>query len=95
MRGEANTRFTAEIGYWLGEQHWGRGIATAAVRALCAALLEHTDLERIEAGSFAGNGASIRVLEKAGFEREGVRRRHMFKDGAFIDEVRFAMLRAR
>jgi RimJ/RimL family protein N-acetyltransferase len=95
MRGEANTRFTAEIGYWLGEQHWGRGIATAAVRAFCSALLEHTDLERIEAGSFAGNGASIRVLEKAGFEREGVRRRHFHKDGAFIDDVRFALLRAR
>jgi len=95
MRGAENTRFTAEIGYWLGERHWGRGIGTAAVDALCAALFEHTDLERLEAGTFLENRASQRVLEKSGFVREGVRRRHFYKDGRFIDDVMFARLRAR
>ena len=95
MRGSGNARFTAEIGYWLGEAHWGRGIATAAVRAFCAAIFAHTDLERIEAGAFAGNIASQRVLAKSGFTRFGVRERYFHKDGAFIDDVMFALLRSR
>lgn len=95
MRGEGNARFSAEIGYWLGEVHWGRGIATATLRAFCAAIFAHTDLERIEAGAFAGNIASQRVLAKAGFTQFAVRERYFHKDGAFIDDVMFARLRPR
>jgi RimJ/RimL family protein N-acetyltransferase len=95
MRGGGNARFTAEIGYWLGEAHWGRGVMSATVRAFCGALFAHTDLERIEAGAFAGNTASHRVLEKSGFVRFGVRERYFHKDGAFIDDLMFARLRPR
>lgn len=95
MRGSENTRFTAEIGYWIGEAHWGRGAMTATVRAFCDALFAHTDLERIEAGAFAVHIASHRVLEKSGFTRFGVRERYFHKDGAFIDDLMFARLRVR
>ena len=95
MRGSGNARFTAEIGYWLGEAHWGRGAMSATVRAFCDALFAHTDLERIEAGAFAGNTASHRVLAKTGFAQFGVRERYFHKDGAFIDDLMFARLRPR
>ena len=73
--GEGNARATAAIGYWIGEAHWGGGIATAAVRAFAEHLLaEHTvgptAIDRLEATVFANNPASIRVLAKAGFARE-------------------------
>jgi len=95
MRGRENARYTVEIGYWLGEAHWGRGLATAAVRAFCDAIFAQTDIERIEAGAFAATIASHRVLEKSGFRRFGVRERHYFKDGAFLDDFMFARLRPR
>lgn len=95
MMGSENTRYAAEIGYWLGEAHWGRGAMTAAVRSFCGALLAHTELERIEAGAFTTNTASHRVLEKCGFAREGVLRRKFFKDGEFVDDAVFALLRRR
>lgn len=94
MRGNENARYGAEIGYWIGEAHWGRGVGSAAVRAFCDALFQHTDIERIEAGAFATNPASHRVLEKAGFAREGHLRRKYFKDGEFIDDVLFGLVRA-
>jgi RimJ/RimL family protein N-acetyltransferase len=93
MRGRENARFTAEVGYWLGEAHWGRGIATAALAAFAEALFRHTDLERIEAGVFTSNPASMRVLEKAGFTCEGIRRRMFVKHGTFEDDAVYALLR--
>jgi RimJ/RimL family protein N-acetyltransferase len=93
MRGRENARFTAEVGYWLGEEHWGRGIGTAALAAFAAELFRHTDLERLEAGVFTSNHASMRVLEKAGFTCEGVRRRMFFKHGVFEDDAMYALLR--
>ena len=95
MRGSANARFCAEIGYWIGESHWGRGVMTTTVRAFCEALFAHTDIERIEAGAFLTNPASHRVLEKSGFTREGLLRRKYFKDGEFIDDAVYALLRPR
>jgi ribosomal-protein-alanine N-acetyltransferase len=95
MRGSENARFCAEIGYWIGESHWGRGVMTATVDAFCEALFRSTDIERIEAGAFLTNPASHRVLEKCGFMREGVMRRKFFKDGEFIDDAVYALLRQR
>lgn len=60
-------RRSAEIGYWLGEPFWGRGIATEALRAVTECALKKFDLCRIEAGVFEENRASMRVLEKAGY----------------------------
>src|SRR6266511_3022587 len=77
-------RFSAEIGYWLGEALWGRGIATAALRAVTRHAFETHELNRLFALPFARNFASIRVLEKAGFVREGVLRCSAVKDGVVL-----------
>lgn len=92
-RGRGIERHSAEIGYWLGEPFWGRGIATAAVRSLTARAFEETDLCRLYAWVFAWNPASMRVLEKAGYSREGTLVRSGMKDGVLIDRVIYAMTR--
>lgn len=84
-------RRSAEMGYWLGEVVWGKGIATAAVRGLIDYGFEAFGLTRIFAVPFANNPASARVLEKAGFVREGVMRRSAIKDGVVLDQVLYAI----
>ncbi len=86
-------RLTVEIGYFLGKEFRGRGIATAAVRALTAYALEVRGFERVEAPIFAWNPASGRVLEKAGFTLEARFRRRMIKDGKIGDELLYARVR--
>jgi RimJ/RimL family protein N-acetyltransferase len=86
-------RRSAEIGFWLGAPYRDRGIATAAVRALAEHAFAAHDLLRIYAQVFEWNGASLRVLERAGFQREGVLRRAAVKDGAVIDVFLYARLR--
>lgn len=85
-------RIGAELGYWLGRRHWGRGIVTDAVRAATPWALETFALERVFALPFVRNVASCRVLEKAGFVREGVLRRSAVKDGEVHDQVLFAFV---
>jgi RimJ/RimL family protein N-acetyltransferase len=82
-----------EIGYWLGPPYWGRGIMTAVVASLCQLAFEDFDLVKITAAVFAGNTASVRVLQKCGFEQEGFVRKHYLKDGRFIDAHLMARLR--
>lgn len=79
------SRFTAEIGYWLGEPFWGRGFAPEALRGLTEYAFERFPLERLEGWVFAWNPSSGRVLEKAGYELEATLRRSAFKDGRFVD----------
>jgi [ribosomal protein S5]-alanine N-acetyltransferase len=86
-------RHSAEIGYWLGEDFWGRGIATAAVRRLSHYALREPEIYRIFATVFASNPASARVLEKAGFVREGLMSHAVFKDGMLIDAALYAQTR--
>jgi RimJ/RimL family protein N-acetyltransferase len=84
----------AEIGYWIAESHWSRGIASEAARGICAYAFDvFPELVRIQAAVFAWNPASMRVLEKAGFEREGVLRQSVWKDGTLLDSVLYARLR--
>ena len=83
---------TGQLGYWLGEAHWGRGIATAAARAMVAHARAELSFARLEARVYAWNPASGRVLEKAGFAREAVLRRSVFKDGELIDSTLYAMV---
>jgi RimJ/RimL family protein N-acetyltransferase len=92
-RGALEHSKSARFGYWLSRAFWGRGIMTAAVRATVAHVFDTFDLERLEAPVFAWNPASMRVLEKCGFEREGVLRRSIFKEGQLIDAVLYARLR--
>ncbi len=86
-------RFTAELGYWLGEPFWGHGIMTEAVRHFTAWAFETFEVHRIYAAVFAGNESSVRVLEKAGFEREGRLRAGVFKDGRLLDQFLYARVR--
>lgn len=86
-------RRSAEIGYWLGEAHWGRGIMTDAVRRFTAYALDTYDLLRLYALVFEWNVGSCRVLEKAGYTLEGRLRRAVVKDGAVLDQFVYAVVR--
>ena len=83
-------RKTGIIGYWLGEPYWGRGIMTDAVRHVSDYALAELGFVRLEAPVYEWNPASMRVLEKCGFLREGVRRRSVLKDARIIDSVLYA-----
>ena len=82
----------AEIGYWFGRDYWGNGFCTEAVVAVLDYGFEKLGLNRIFAQHIARNGASARVLEKAGFSKEGVLRQHARKWGVFEDVVCYGML---
>ena len=84
-------RLSAEIGYWVGEATWGKGIATAAVRALSTYGFKELGLTRIFAVPLVSNPASMRVLEKAGYVREVVLRRSAIKEGIVLDQVLYAI----
>ena len=82
-----------ELGYWLGEAYWGRGIMTQAVRQICEEAFRRFQLLRIDAEPFAGNAASRSVLEKAGFTLEGIMRRSVYKNGEVLDACMYSLLR--
>jgi len=82
-------RASAEIGYWIGRELWGRGIATTAVRAVADYFLGTAVYCRLHAHTFEGNLASQRVLEKCGFVKEGVFRKAVLKNGRLFDAVMF------
>lgn len=86
-------RKSAELGYWLGEPFWGRGIMSEAVAEFTRWAFLNFDLERIHAEPFASNVASVRVLEKAGFVREGRLRASVFKDGRLQDSFVYARVK--
>ena len=86
-------RRSAEIGYWLGEEFWGRGIATDALIAVTDYAFANYDLCRLYAHVFEWNQASARVLEKAGYVFEGRSRKSVTKEGKTIDQLMYAMVR--
>ncbi len=85
---------SAEIGYWLGEAYWNRGIATRVVRAVTAYIFNapQFDINRMYAGIFEYNTASARVLEKAGYQLEARLRKSVTKDDETVDELVYAIL---
>ena len=83
-------RVGAEVGYFLGEAHWGKGITTDAVRAVTAYAIRAHELTRVYAVPYAWNPASFRVLEKAGYACEGRMRRSAIKDGEIVDQLLYA-----
>jgi RimJ/RimL family protein N-acetyltransferase len=85
-------RVSAEIGYWLGEPFWGRGIATEALVAVTRRAIETHRLTRLFAVPFAWNTASCRVLEKAGYVLEARLRRSAIKDGHVTDQLQYAFV---
>jgi [ribosomal protein S5]-alanine N-acetyltransferase len=88
-------RVSAEIGYWLGEAFWGRGVMTEAVHAVTTASFRQFDLTRIFALPFADNHGSVRVLEKAGYTLEGRLPQSAIKNGIVRDQLQFGAYKAR
>jgi [ribosomal protein S5]-alanine N-acetyltransferase len=86
-------RCSAEIGYWLGEAFWGRGVVTEAVRALTQWAFDNFNLSRIYAGVLEWNPASMRVLEKAGYQFEGRLRKAVVKQNQVMDEFIYSIVR--
>jgi len=85
-------RVSAEIGYWLAEPFWGRGIATEAVRAMTALAIERHGLTRMYARVADWNTPSIRVLEKSGYTFEARLCRSAIKEGRIIDQLQYAFI---
>ncbi|MDD5398599.1 MAG: GNAT family protein [Dehalococcoidia bacterium] len=86
-------RNSAEVGYWLAEPYWGKGIATAALAVIVDFGFRELDLVRLQALVFARNPASAHVLEKGGFKLEGRMVKGVFKDGENIDAFLYARVR--
>jgi len=84
---------TAEIGYWLGENYWGMGITSQAIPLIVQYGWATLKLQRIQAGVFDYNPASMRVLEKSGFAKEGILRKRLKKKGKYYDEHMYGILR--
>ena len=85
-------RFSAEVGYWLGEAFWGRGIVTEALNLFSQDVFERLNLLRLFAVASAANVGSARVLEKAGYQQEGVMRSAAVKFGVPNDQLLFARI---
>ncbi|TWV96234.1 GNAT family N-acetyltransferase [Chitinophaga pinensis] len=85
-------RHSAEIGYWLGEAYWHKGIMTAAIGMVCRHAFEQYGISRIFAGVFAYNSYSARALEKNGFILEGIKRKAVLKQHELSDEHFYALL---
>jgi [ribosomal protein S5]-alanine N-acetyltransferase len=88
-------RFSAEIGYWLAEPFWGRGIATEALRLVSDYAFASCNVLRLFALPFADNARSTRVLEKAGYTCEGILRASSVKFGAPRDQALYALVNER
>lgn len=86
-------RQTAELGYFIAEEYWGKGIMTEAVRQICKYVFCESDIIRIYAEPFAQNRASCRVLEKAGFQYEGTMRSNAVKNCKVIDMKMYSLLK--
>ena len=86
-------RQTAELGYYLAEEYWGRGIMTEAIRQLCGIVFDTTDILRIYAEPFAYNTGSRRALEKAGFTFEGMMKMGAVKNGKVLDMALYSLTR--
>ena len=86
-------RLTAELGYYLAEEYWGKGIMTEAVKQVCRYVFDNSDIVRIFAEPFSFNTASCRVLEKAGFQCEGTLRSNALKNGRISDMKMYSLLK--
>ena len=88
-------RLTAEMGYYVAETHWGKGVVTEAIKQACHYIFAYTDIVRIFAEPFLNNVASCRALEKAGFTYEGTLRKNAFKHDTLLDTNMYAIIKQR
>lgn len=86
-------QLNAEVGYWLAEEYWGRGIMSEVVRVLAGYIFDNTELIRLYATPFEYNTASMRVLEKAGFSKVGVMHSAAIKNNEIIDLHYFELVK--
>ena len=86
-------RYNSEIGYWLSEVHWGKGIMTDAVKVMVDHAFVQTRWLRLFACIYENNPSSMRVLEKNGFQKEAIHKRAVMKEGKLMDEHLFALLK--
>jgi RimJ/RimL family protein N-acetyltransferase len=93
-QGKDVERIGAEIGYWIGEPFWGKGIVTGVVKYMTGYIFSQHDVKRIFAVPFAWNKSSHRVLEKTGFELEGRMRCSVIKDGKITDQLLYAFIKS-
>lgn len=84
---------TAEMGYYIAEPYWGKGVGTSAVKQTCEFIFSNTDIIRIFAEPFAHNTASCRILEKAGFFFEGTLRKNAVKNDTVIDMKMYSLVK--
>lgn len=84
---------SAEIGYWIGQPYWRKGIATLALEQMTRIAFARLNFQKLFATVLYPNTASIRVLEKCGYRREGTLTREVFKDGSYFDVFHYAKLR--
>ena len=84
---------SAVLGYWMGRPYAGKGLMTSAVRAVVVFAFETLNLNRVEAAGLPHNAASIRLLEKVGFRREGYARKYLCIDGRWQDHILFGLVR--
>lgn len=83
----------AEIGYWIGEEYWGKGIVSKAVKWMVDYTFKNFNVVRIYASTFNSNIASQKVLEKAGFTREAILKKALFKNNFLLDEYHYSLLK--
>ena len=86
-------RQTAELGYYLAEEYWGKGLMTEAIKKICKIIFDTTDILRIYAEPFAYNIGSRRALEKAGFALEGIMKNNAVKNGKLLDMALYSLTR--
>jgi [ribosomal protein S5]-alanine N-acetyltransferase len=86
-------RFAGELGYWLGEPFWGKGIATLVVKRFITFVFEYYDFIKIFAYVFSSNPSSASVLIKAGFKLEGCMRNQIVKNGQTLDQLIYGILK--
>ena len=86
-------RKSAELGYWLAENYWNRGIMSTAIKQLCKTAFEQYDIARIFAEPFSHNIGSRKALENAGFSLEGTMKKSVFKGGKMYDYCMYALLK--
>lgn len=86
-------QLTAELGYYIAEEYWGKGIMAEAVKQICEYVFSVSDIIRIYAEPFAYNTASCRVLEKSGFQYEGTLRKNAVKNGKVLDMKLYSKIR--
>jgi len=86
-------RYNCEIGYWLSEMHWGKGIMSDAVGAMVEYCFTQTQWLRLFATIYDHNLSSMKVLEKNGFKKEAIHKKTVMKEDKLLDEHLYALLK--